>query len=457
MRTTKKTYAVYAVGIFLVFSIGLVIKNFNDKIGLMSDSVHSYQGMIEKQSEQMKAITMEKERYKRDLKEEKEVNAETIREMETKVTKLEEDCKEENAKLESEMSDLQDTHNNLEEQNKRLENKYKTLSKANSAAIADIEDLKTENKKLRGELHDASTSKASELMQLRDSLAKITSERDKYSGQYSALFKQHQQSLDSIQLLQNEKDRLQEQIREIQRLSGQVAGNKNSSPAPEVHQAVPDESQNEVNEMQGSSSTARAPQVNQVMEEPGLPQNTSSTSSAPLVVRGAAAAQAPPPFQSEGAADDVVPLPVQAAARVVRYPQHPAKQFYPAIKKKEAQFIQAYKQPNGPYQEHAAYPIQPVQHHQYDDSENEIDALEAPKVKQLPYQGNWYPGNVNRHAVQQVRKYGGGQPQLVHPGWGDQGDHQQWAEQDNQRQVYGFRGANAGQDTYQRVNKRRDF
>ena len=175
MRTTKKTYAVYAVGIFLVFSIGLVIKNFNDKIGLMSDSVHSYQGMIEKQSEQMKAITMEKERYKRDLKEEKEVNAETIREMETKVTKLEEDCKEENAKLESEMSDLQDTHNNLEEQNKRLENKYKTLSKANSAAIADIEDLKTENKKLRGELHDASTSKASELMQLRDSLAKITS------------------------------------------------------------------------------------------------------------------------------------------------------------------------------------------------------------------------------------------------------------------------------------------
>ena len=174
MRNSKKAYAVYAVGLFVFVSIGLVIKNFNDKIGLMTESVHSYQQMIEKQSEQMKAITMEKERYKRDLKEEKEVNAETIREMENKVTKLEEDCKEENAKLESEMSDLQDTHNNLEEQNKRLENKYKTLSKANSAAIADIEDLKIENKKLRGELHDASTSKASELMQLRDSLAKTS-------------------------------------------------------------------------------------------------------------------------------------------------------------------------------------------------------------------------------------------------------------------------------------------
>ena len=212
-------------------------------------------------------------------------------------------------------------------------------------------------------------------------------DRDKYSVQYSALFKQHQQSLDSIQLLQNEKDRLQEQIREIQRLSGGAAGLQSSSPAPEVHQAQPDEAQDEVKELQGSSSTVRAPQLNQVMEEPGIPQNTSSTSSAPLVARGPAAAQAPPPFKSEGAADDVVPLPVQAAARVVRYPAQNAKQFYPAIKKKGAQYIQAYKQPNGPYQEHAGYPIQPVHHHQYDDSDNEIDALEAPRGKQLPYQG----------------------------------------------------------------------
>ena len=40
--------------------------------------------------------------------------------METKVTKLEKDCKQENAKLEAEMSDLQDIHNNLGEQNKKL-------------------------------------------------------------------------------------------------------------------------------------------------------------------------------------------------------------------------------------------------------------------------------------------------------------------------------------------------
>ena len=177
MRNSKKAYAVYAVGIFVVFSIGLVIKNFNDKIGLMTESVHSYQKMIDKQTDQMKAMSMEKERYKRDLKEEKEVNAETIREMEVKVTKLEEECKQENAKLEAEMSDLQDIHNNLEEQNKKLENKYKTLSKANSAAIADIENLKAENKNLRTDLHDSSTSKASELMQLRDSMARLSTGR----------------------------------------------------------------------------------------------------------------------------------------------------------------------------------------------------------------------------------------------------------------------------------------
>ena len=180
MRNSKKAYAVYALGLFVVFSIGLVIKNFNDKITLMTDSVQSYQKMIDKQTEQMKAISMEKERYKRDLKEEKEVNAETIREMEIKVTKHEEECKQINVKLEAEMSDLQDIHNNLEEQSKKLENKYKTLSKANGAAIAEIEGFKTENKKLRGQLHDASTSKASEFMQLRDSLAQISVGKLKY-------------------------------------------------------------------------------------------------------------------------------------------------------------------------------------------------------------------------------------------------------------------------------------
>ena len=208
-------------------------------------------------------------------------------------------------------------------------------------------------------------------------------DRDKYSSQYSALFKQHQQSLDSIQLLQNEKDRLQEQIREIQRLSGGAAGLQSSSPAPEVHQAQPDEAQDEVNELQGSSSTARAPQLNQVMEEPGIPQNTSSTSSAPLVARGPAAAQAPPPFKSEGAADDVVPLPVQAAARLARYPPQPVKQVYSATKKKDALSPKA----KDPFLEHALYPIQPVHHLQHDVSGNEIDALQAPKVKQMPYQG----------------------------------------------------------------------
>ena len=173
-RNSKKAWAVYAVGLFLICSIGLVIKNFNDKLMLMTESVRSYQQMVEKQTEQMKAIAIEKERYKRDLKEEKEVNAETIREMEVKVTKLEDECKQENAKLEAELSDLQEIHNNLQDQNKKLENKYKTLSKANSGAIADLESYKSENKRLRNELHDASTAKATELMQLRDNMARLT-------------------------------------------------------------------------------------------------------------------------------------------------------------------------------------------------------------------------------------------------------------------------------------------
>ena len=37
----------------------------------------------------------------------------------------------------------------------------------------------------------------------------MSAERDKYKEQYSALFRQLQQSMDSVQLLQTEKDRLQ--------------------------------------------------------------------------------------------------------------------------------------------------------------------------------------------------------------------------------------------------------
>ena len=89
-------------------------------MSLMTDSVHSYQRMMDKQSEQLKAVTMEKERFKRSLQEEKEVNAETVREMEAKASKLEEDCKEDYARLEGEMSDLQATHNQFVLENRNL-------------------------------------------------------------------------------------------------------------------------------------------------------------------------------------------------------------------------------------------------------------------------------------------------------------------------------------------------
>ena len=143
-------------------------------MSLMTDSVHSYQRMMDKQSEQLKAVTMEKERFKRSLQEEKEVNAETVREMEAKASKLEEDCKEDYARLEGEMSDLQATHNQFVLENRNLENKYKTLSKANNAAISEVEGCKSERKKLRSQLHDSQTLKSSEVLELRSSLAQLT-------------------------------------------------------------------------------------------------------------------------------------------------------------------------------------------------------------------------------------------------------------------------------------------
>ena len=84
------------------------------------------------------------------------------------------DCKQETRRLEGELGELQDTHNRVTEEKHKLESKYRTLSKANSAAIADAENLKQDNKKLRTQLHEATTSKTSELIDLKDKLEKMT-------------------------------------------------------------------------------------------------------------------------------------------------------------------------------------------------------------------------------------------------------------------------------------------
>lgn len=209
IRNGKKAYAIYALALFVFCSVGLVMKNFNDKIAMMSDSVISYQQMIDKQSEQMKSITRERERFKRELAEEKEEKEMTVNELKNSIHSVEERERQEMRKKEKEISDLRDRLQTVELEKNKVEGKYKTLSKANGDAVADIEYFKSENKKLRSQLHEASTSKTSEQLQLRDSLAKLTVERDKFKEQYSALFRQLQQSMDSVQLLQTEKDRLQ--------------------------------------------------------------------------------------------------------------------------------------------------------------------------------------------------------------------------------------------------------
>ena len=178
LRTTKKNWVVYVAGVLVLGTLGLMYKNFNDKMTLMGESVTSYQQMIDKQSSHLRTLTQENERYKRDLKEEKEVNAGTMKEMESRLRSLQDDCRAETNRLESDLETLQEQHNSLLEENRKLENKYKTLSKANNNAIAEIENYKQENKKLRGQLHEATTSKSSEMVQLRDTLATISAGKE---------------------------------------------------------------------------------------------------------------------------------------------------------------------------------------------------------------------------------------------------------------------------------------
>jgi len=421
IRNGKKAYAIYALALFVFCSVGLVMKNFNDKIAMMSDSVISYQQMIDKQSEQMKSITRERERFKRELAEEKEEKEMTVNELKNSIHSVEERERQELRKKEKEMSELRDRLQTVELEKNKVEGKYKTLSKANGDAVADIEYFKSENKKLRSQLHEASTSKTSEQLQLRDSLAKLTVERDKFKEQYSALFRQLQQSMDSVQLLQTEKDRLQEQIREIQRLSG---GSRSSSAVPEVHQVQPESLIARGGAVGGRSpKTSSARALPQVMEEPaqGGEAVVSSSTSSSVIVQAAepALAQAPPPIHG---------LP-----QVKQLPQ--------PQKMQRQQLQQGFRE---------VQPIQPqLVRRRYEGIEE--DALQAPRANQVfqHQPAAWYPGGqigpgYGRQVVPQVGKYGGGQ--AAHVGrYGVQPNlgvhHQQYAQQPqvwNHQQQFGL-------------------
>ena len=68
IRSTKKSWLVYVAGLMMIIILGLMYKNFNDKMTIMGESVTSYQKMIDKQSNHLRSLTQENERYKRDLK-----------------------------------------------------------------------------------------------------------------------------------------------------------------------------------------------------------------------------------------------------------------------------------------------------------------------------------------------------------------------------------------------------
>merc|ERR1711892_370085 len=116
MRGAKKSYVIYAVGVFVIFSVGLVVKNFNDKIFVMSETVQKYQNMIEKQTEEMKLVASEKERVKRELDEEREENDVNVKELKSSLEKISKKCKGETLKNRDEIADLKKTNFNNNEQ-----------------------------------------------------------------------------------------------------------------------------------------------------------------------------------------------------------------------------------------------------------------------------------------------------------------------------------------------------
>lgn len=422
-RNSKKALILFSFIFILLFFTGGIIKNLNDKVSLMTSSVQSYQKMIDTQTEQLGSISLEKERLKRAVKEEQETHQETLKELRDSMNLLKEKCEEKTSRLEKQYSQLQELYKSLQEKDSRLESKFKTLSKSNVVAIGDVERLQGENKKLRMQLQEANSAKDSEMIKMRDHMGQLSIDRDKWKDQYLALFKQQQQSLDSIQLLQNEKDRLQEQIREIQKLSG--GGKPTSSPKSTSNKPASGQRQMEPNVVVNkSSSTARPGLVPQVMEEPRSPASSSSTSASPLV-GGAVAAQPPPMAEKakprqEKQLQYVFPPPHQ------QIPQAPPQKHHQAPPPLVRQLPQHQVLPQH------FQPIQPQYHQGYLNKQkavlhdDHIDVLQAPG-------GNYEETGEDQARYQQG---GGGGYQQQQRAGGQQYWHQQVPPGVVPRQVY---------------------
>lgn len=189
VRASKRIALGGFLGIGLLFVCLLAVKDMNDKLGVMTASNAGYQKMTDSQADKIKALNNELESLR-------------------------------SSKV-SELRSAENVKEKLVSQNEEMTRKFNALTKENSKCNTKLDQARDKNNDLEHEADELKElsgrqKQDSEKMtiQLRDQIARLSMERDSCQRQYDSLYKLHQEAVDNLATLSNEKQRLQLQLQD---------------------------------------------------------------------------------------------------------------------------------------------------------------------------------------------------------------------------------------------------
>ncbi len=264
----------------LAFLVGiLVVKDLNEKLSVMTASNAGYQKMTDRQNDNIG-------RLQQRLKDEQRQRAEEADKSKRKEAEAKAETDKLDVKARQSESELAKARSRLDALSKKMD----------SAAL---EQAETNHRLSRAETE--ATKWQAEARRLTERANKCEEEKAGLAKQYAALFKEHTQAVDAAQFLNEEKERLELQLKDAERNAAAAVMSSSKSPMQQIQP-----SRSNLTDHRARSSTPRSAHRQQanIIAEPfhppaaaavrGLPVASSTKSSDAGAARVAPVAAEPP-------------------------------------------------------------------------------------------------------------------------------------------------------------------
>ena len=270
-RTSRRSALLAGLATAVGLVLFVVIKDMNDKLVVMTASNQNYQRMTDAQSDKIRKLQLA-------LKDEQSEHTIHARRFKTSESELKSGHEREKRKLQKDLSVAREELRALHQQYEILQNELEDVNEKHVDASHHMSRLQAESEKMA-----AQNARLKEEMHQQLAAAKV--ETDRYKNQYVALFRQHQQSSDSIQNLEKERERLQLQLSDFQRGDEVKSSSSKSPQVPEPNVIVKKSIPGGIRKPSSTPKSVLKSQIN--IEEPVMPNGrfSSTTVVAPLANR----------------------------------------------------------------------------------------------------------------------------------------------------------------------------